>query len=115
MSSDEIICGLAVEYWRLAKSFSRQSEKLAIEQQHRATSQVRYALKKLDSLLDDAGMSVAVFDGQAFEAGLPAIPLNSDDFSEAGALTVVETVSPAILKQGQVLIMAQVMLGVGGE
>lgn len=112
---EDTVCALAVEYWLLARSFARQAERLPADVQHRASAQSRYAANRLIQLLGDADMTLATFEGRAFDASLPVVAVNADDFTGSSDLIIAEMTAPALLRDGQVLRMGQAILAKGED
>ncbi len=99
---------LAVEYWRLLRAYDRLRDNVGDDLGARAAAQSRYALTRLESVLTEAGMRVAVFDGQPFHPGLPVRVLNGDEFTTEDELIVAFTNEPTILAQERVVALGAV-------
>jgi len=106
---------LAVEYWKLLRAFERTCERVQPDHAARTTAQARFSATRLDAMLREAGMSLVVFDGQRFEAGLPAAAVNGEDFAGVDDLTVESTIEPAIVHGTHVLAMGKVIVTQGGS
>lgn len=101
---------LAVEYWRLLRAYDRIRADVGAEAGSRFAAQSRFALMKLDALLNEAGFRLAIFDGQPFYAGLPVRALNAEDFVEEDGLIIAYTNEPTILVEGRVVALGTVTL-----
>jgi len=107
-SSSEVVVNIAVDYWKLMRAFERFLGQLPAEKARRAESQLRFAAGRLKINLDAAGLSLAVFDGRALDATIPASAINADDALESAIIT--ETLEPAVLAGSQVLRAARVVV-----
>jgi hypothetical protein len=110
MKLDIVLAGLAVEYWKLLRSFERAIDLTPLDSRPRLLAQTRYAEGRLESLLADARMKAVGFDGVAFEVNLPAIAINGEDMAGLDQLIVERTVEPAIVSDMTVLLTGKVLL-----
>jgi hypothetical protein len=110
MRLDIILAGLAVEYWKLLRSFERAIDLTPLDVRTRLSAQARYAAGRLETLLSDTKMKIVSFDGVAFEVNLPAIAVNGEDVSGLDNLIVEQTIEPAIVSDMTVLLMGKVLL-----
>jgi hypothetical protein len=110
MKPEIVLARLAVEYWKLLRSFERIVESAPLDARTRLSAQVRYAANRLEGLLLDANMKVVSFDGVAFEVNLPAIAINGEDLVGLDNLVVEQTIEPAIVSDMTVLLMGKVLL-----
>jgi hypothetical protein len=101
---------IAVESWKFSRVFSRALTKLDAGEAGRYVSQLRYFQKRLEQGLDAAGLKLVNLEGQPFDAGLAASPLNAEDFGPDDQLIVDQMVEPVIMgpdglkKQGTVML-----------
>lgn len=101
---------MAIESWRFGKLFNRVLDKLEPSEAARYANQLRYFLKRLDDSLDLAGLWVVSLEGQAYDAGMAASPLNMEDFEPNDILFVEQMVEPVLMgpdglvKPGTVLL-----------
>lgn len=110
MNYDIVLAGLAVEYWKLLRSFERTIDLVPLDSRARLLAQTRYAEGRLESLLADAKMKAVGFDGAAFEVNLPAIAINGEDLVGLDNLVVERTIEPAIVSDMTVLLSGKVLL-----
>lgn len=101
---------VAVEGWRFARVFTRLLEKLDAGDATRHANQVRYFQKKLEDHLETVGLRFASLEGQAYDVGTAASPLNLDDFSPEEQLLVDYMVEPIVLGATGVRKSGTVML-----
>jgi hypothetical protein len=110
MKVEIILAGLAVEYWKLLRSFERTIDFTPHDTRLRLSAQARYAAGRLQDLLLDAKMKIVVFDGLAFEVNLPAIAVNGEDVSGLDDVIVERTIEPAVVSDMNVILMGKVFL-----
>ena len=101
---------MASESWRFGKLFNRVLDKLEPSEAARYANQLRYFLKRLDDSLKLAGLWIVSLEGQAYDAGMAASPLNMEDFDPNDILFVEQMVEPVLMgpdglvKPGTVLL-----------
>ena len=103
------LADLAVQYWKLCQAFERE---LAFGDERRIASgeaTLRFARRRLDTILAEHEMRVATFEGEAWTAALPVIPINPDDITTAAA-SVDATIEPTILGPACTVAPGKVML-----
>ncbi len=88
---------IVVESWRLTRSFTRLLTKLDASEAVRYQSQLRFYLKRLDGALASAGLKIADLEGQPYDAGMAATPLNIADFAPDDVLLVDQMLEPVIM------------------
>jgi len=101
---------IAVESWKFSRVFARVVGKLDAGEAGRYISQLRYFQKRVEQNLDAAGLKLVNVEGQIFDPGMAASPLNIADFGPDDALLVDQMVEPIIMgpnglkKQGTVML-----------
>ena len=114
--NEEGFASLAIEFWKLIRSFERTLDMLPFDKQSKVKAQVRFSSNRLASLLDDADVRMVSFDGKSFEPNLPVTVVNTDDFDgETVNLVVKQTIEPAIVKETRVLLFGKVVLARRGK
>lgn len=93
----ESLIDIAIESWRFAKLFGRVLGKLDAGEAPRYASQLRYFLKKLDDNLDTAGLKLVSLEGQIYDSGMAASPLNIADFGPDDHLVVEQMIEPILM------------------
>lgn len=101
---------IAVDGWRFARVFTRLLEKLDAGEATRYANQVRYYQKRLEDNLEAVGLRFASLEGQPFDVGIAASPLNIGDFSPEEPLLVDYMVEPVVLGPEGVKKSGTVML-----
>ena len=107
---EDSLLELALEGWRFQRLFSRALTKLDVMEAARFTNQHRYFVGKIESCLGDAGLRLVTLDGQPFDTGTAATPLNIDEFGPDDVLVVAETIEPTVMNSAGLLRMGTVML-----
>ena len=93
----EAIINLAIEAWRFAKVFERGITQLNASRAKRHTSQLQLFLKKTEESLEDVGLRIVNVEGQPYDPGMAATPLNIEDFEPDDHLVVNQMLEPIIM------------------
>lgn len=104
---------LAVESWRFSKLFARVLQKLDAGEEGRYRGQLSWFEGKLEEALRDAGMKIVDVEGQPFDPGVAATPLNCGDFGAEDALIIDRMIEPIIMGPDGIVRMGTVMLKKG--
>jgi hypothetical protein len=94
---DAPLVGVAVESWRFARLFERVLDKLDAGERSRYVNQLRYYVKRLEDGLAAAGLRLVNVEGQLYEPGLAATPLNIGDFGADEVLMVDQMIEPIVM------------------
>ncbi len=114
MSNQGQFAKLVVEFWKLVRAYERSIPLLPPDHQTRAQAQLRFSANQLKSLLDEVQIVLVTFEGKTFEPNLPMSAVNADDFEDDDNLVVAQSIEPAIVQDGKVLLMGKVVLAKGG-
>ena len=99
----KVIINMAVESWRFGRVFDRLLTKLDAGDQSRYMGQLRWFMKKIEESLDKAGLRLVNVEGQPFDPGTAATPLNIEEFEANDTLIVDQMLEPIIMgKEGLV-------------
>ena len=101
---------LAVDSWKFARLFTRVISKLDAGEQARYTNQMRFFQKRIDSAAEVAGARIVTIEGQPFEPGMAASPLNLEDFQDGDTLFVDQMLEPIVMDNDGVLRTGTMML-----
>jgi len=101
---------LAIESWRFAKLFARITSKMDLTEANRYSNQLRYFQKRLDDSLQVIDMKLVNLEGQLYDPGMAASPLNIADFGPEDKLLVDQMVEPLIMGPNGIVKPATVML-----
>jgi molecular chaperone GrpE (heat shock protein) len=100
-TSEEILANslinMAVESIRFSRLFDRLLLKLDAGEQARYRSQFQWFCKKVEQALSDAGMHIVNIEGQNFDPGMAAAPINIEDFDKNDDLIVEQMIEPIIM------------------
>lgn len=112
--TDTIIGALAVDYWKLLRSFERLSAEASSEKLPRLQAQARFSAGRLSSHLDAYGLQLATFDGQEITPSMPIIAINGDELEGASGIVVESTIEPAIVAGSRIILVGRVLAAAGG-
>lgn len=105
------ILSVAIESWRLKTALTQLISRLDAQEQNRYTSKLRWFAKTAKQALDSAGFSAVDYEGTPYDSGIPATPVNLDDFPPDTPLTVAQTLEPTILDtQGNIVRAGSILL-----
>jgi hypothetical protein len=96
-SARRSLIDISVESWRFARLFKRVLVKLDESETPRYLNQLRYFEKKLEDGLDAVGLKIVSLEGQSYDAGMAASPLNIADFGPEDKLVVDRMVEPILM------------------
>lgn len=88
---------MAVDSWRFSKVFERVLSKLDAGEQGRFRGQHRWFSKRVEESLTSIGLRVVNVEGQYFDPGIAATPLNIGDFSNDDQLMIDQMIEPIIM------------------
>ena len=94
----ESIINLAIESWRFAKGFERLLRQVDVAQPKRYESQIKWITKQTEDSLADVGLRIANVEGHPYEVGIPATPMNIEDFDPDDTLEVDLMLEPIIME-----------------
>lgn len=101
---------LAVDAWKFARLFTRVISKLEAGEQARYANQMRFFQKRIESAAELAGARIVTIEGQPFEPGMAASPLNLEDFQDGDTLFVDQMLEPIVMGNDGVLRTGTMML-----
>lgn len=104
------IITMAVECWRFSRSYQRLLLKLDAGEGSRYLSQLYWFVKKLDDALEQAGLHMVNVEGQPFDPGMAATPLNIEDFEANDTLEVEQMLEPIIMSKAGLVKTGTVIL-----
>jgi molecular chaperone GrpE (heat shock protein) len=88
---------IAVEAWRFKRVFQRLLAKVDAGESKRYQNQFDWFMKQVEGSLAKAGLRVVNVEGQIFDPGVAATPLNIEDFDEAEELIIDQMLEPIIM------------------
>lgn len=98
--SAEALLSLARDSWRFARTFGRLLLRLDAVEQKRLVAQYDFYLKQLEEHLASAGLRLINLEGQPFDPGMAATPINLGDFAADDRLVVDQMLEPVIMTAG---------------
>ncbi|HVX86382.1 MAG TPA: hypothetical protein VH253_16480 [Phycisphaerae bacterium] len=107
------LAALAVEHWRMATVLGP-----ALEAAGAGATPVRHALRKMGDVLKAWEIEARSLDGMPYDAGLAARVIDTVEAGRAaglkkGEMRIVETVSPLVMRGGEVVRTAEVVIEKG--
>ena len=108
----EDLLALSIESWKFVRLFQRALAKLEPSDQTRFAGQIRFFQRRVDALLESRGLRLESLEGQLFEPGLAATPLNADEFANSGQrLVVAQMIEPVVMGPSGVIRTGTFLLG----
>lgn len=96
--------------WKLAEALGGELEQALPERAQAGQAMLRFATRRLDTLLAQSGLNLVTFDGQDWGAQIPANPINADEVEGCEDVAVDQTVEPTILRGTQVVLPGRILL-----
>ncbi len=109
----DLLVGIIVDAWKLAQAFGRLVARLSPDDGARYAGQLKYFQKRSSDTLAMAGLTLVNLEGQAFDAGAAATPLNISDFSPDDVLVVEQMIEPIIMDSVGIVRTGTVLLARG--
>jgi len=99
----DIVINMAIESWRFGRVFERVLTKLDVGEQSRYMGQLLWFKKKIEDSIAQFELSIVNVEGQPFDPGMAATPLNIEEFEAQDVLVVDQMLEPIIMsKEGLV-------------
>ncbi len=100
-----LLADLAIELWKALRSHERTLQYVPLAQVAKIEAHIRFSSSRLESVLEQAGMSLISFSGP-YSPNLPATALNGDEFAGSNEPLMIErTVEPAIVHRQDMRVM----------
>ena len=93
----DAVINLATESWRLAKVFELAITQLNVDKPRRYTSRIEWFIKKAEESLESTGLRLVNLEGQSYDPGMAAAPVNIEEFDIDDPLEVNLMVEPIIM------------------
>lgn len=100
----------AAEWWKASRRLLRLAAETAPDRLDRERAQAAFATRRLGAALDALGIRLAEYTGQPYSPGLPAEPVNPEDFETEEGLEVADTIEPTVLEHGRILLRGKIVL-----
>jgi len=104
------LAALAVQYWKLCAAYERELGFASEERAAAGEAQLRFARRRLDAILAEAGLKLATWDGAAFTPDVPASPVNAEDITDGAEAVVEATIEPTVTGPEGVVIGGKILL-----
>ena len=104
------LASLAIESWRLSKSFERLLTKSDPMEQRKYKSKLSWFNKKLTETLEEANLKFINLENQKYDTGAAVTALNLDDFQPDDDLEIDQMIEPIVMSNEGVLIAGTVVL-----
>lgn len=91
------LCAIATESWKISRVFARAIAKLDAGEHSRFKNQVSYFTKEITKGMEEFGLRVVSVEGQLYDPGMAASPINIDDFDSDDQLVVSQMLEPIIM------------------
>jgi hypothetical protein len=101
---------LLIEGWRFSRLFTRVLQKLDAGEAGRFLTQGRFFERKMIEISESSGLKLVNVEGQEFDPGIAAVPLNIDDFNPEDRLIIDQMLEPIIMGPDGVRKSGTVML-----
>ena len=108
--TEDAVVLLATEWWKSSRRLLRLAAEAAPGRMERERAQAAYAARRIATALAGLGIRLADHDGQKYGPGVPAEPVNPEDFATEEGLVVAETIEPTVLRDGRILMRGKVVL-----
>ncbi|WP_342629135.1 hypothetical protein AAC691_04845 [Nguyenibacter vanlangensis] len=95
--AEELLIDVAVESWRLSRTFQRSLDFRNEKAAGRQSSQISYFQRKLADTLSLLGLRLVDLDGQPYDVGMAATALNAADFDADDVLYVDQMMEPIVM------------------
>lgn len=99
----DVVIHLVTESWRFTTVYQRMLTNLDAGEHRKYTSQLRFFLRKMEAALEESGLRIVNVEGQPYDPGMAATPVNIEDF-DADAPLVVNRMLEPIIMEGENLI-----------
>ena len=104
------LASLAIESWRLSKSFERLLIKSDPMEQRKYKSKLAWFKKKLTETLEEANLKFINLENQKYDTGAAVTAINLDDFQHDEDLEIDQMIEPIVMSNEGVLRAGTVVL-----
>ena len=104
------LASLAIESWRLSKSFERLLTKSDPMEQRKYKSKLAWFNKKLNETLEEANLKFINLENQKYDTGVAVTAINLDDFQPDDDLEIDQMIEPIVMSNEAVLRAGTVVL-----
>lgn len=104
------IIDMAVEAWRFRGVFKKVLSRLDAGEETRYIGQYNWFYRKVEAALEKAQLKIVNVEGQIYDIGMAATPINIDDFDNDDVLFVEQMIEPIIMDQTKVVKTGTIVL-----
>lgn len=105
----QAVAEMASLAWKLCEALDRELSFADADRAQGGAAMLRFARRRLDSILAGQQMRIATYDGEAWSVQIPASPINHDEVQGGDAL-VDATVEPTVLGHTNVILPGKILL-----
>ncbi len=95
---------ISSEAFRLKKAYEHVVKLLDIKEQKKNINKIKWFENKLNEALEKCELRIVNFEGEVYSTGIPATPINLEDFDSSDELYVKHTIEPTIIDKNAVII-----------
>jgi len=114
LDTETILGAMAIDYWKLLRSFERLASDAPTGKSARLEAQARFSAARLSSHLDDCGLRLVTFEGHTITAEMPIVAINADEFEGQPGVVVESTIEPAVIAGSRIVSVGRVVAAAGG-
>ena len=107
---ENTLASLAIESWRLSKSFERLLTKSDPMEQRKYKSKLSWFNKKLNETLEEANLRFINLENQKYDTGAAVTAINLNDFQPDDDLEVDQMIEPIVMSNESVFRAGTVVL-----
>ncbi len=107
----ESVIDIASELFRFKRVFEKAIRKADLEERNKYMSQFAWFSKKVDKALNELDLTLVNTEGQSYDPGMAATPLNLEDFDPDENLIVVQMVEPIIMRDNKLVKAGTIIVG----
>jgi hypothetical protein len=108
--NEQLIIKIITDNWRLMNLFLKVLTRLDVSEANRYMNQIRYFQKTINDNLNEINLKIINLEGQLYDPGMAASPLNIDDFLPEDKLIVEQMLEPLIMGEDGIKKQATVKL-----
>ena len=102
---------ITIESYRIVKIFEHILHKLDSREQVRVQGQLSWFNKKIDEIISNTKLEIINLEGQRYDVGMAATPLNIEEFDQNEDLLVQQMIEPIIMSEGSIIKTGTMILG----
>lgn len=96
--------------WKLTEALASELLQAPPARAEAGQAMLRYARRRLETLLGTSEMTLVTFDGQEWSPQIPASPINLEEVGGCEHIAVDRTVEPTILRGSDAILPGRILL-----